>query len=110
MVVAYTKPQQRKKEESEKRRGERGQIKFINKYYSEAEELIKHFTVNHINLNLHKDCCHTIISIVSLYLMSICFFLFFFCSSLINFQFLGVSLRILVFLGFLRDSLFLVPA
>ena len=29
-MVAYTKPQQRKKEESEKLRGERDQIKFIN--------------------------------------------------------------------------------
>ena len=28
-MVAYTKPQQRKKEESEKLRGERDQIKFI---------------------------------------------------------------------------------
>ena len=28
-MVAYTKPQQRKKEESERLRGERGQIKFI---------------------------------------------------------------------------------
>ena len=28
--MAYTKPQQRKKEESEKPRGERGQIKFID--------------------------------------------------------------------------------
>ena len=29
-MVAYTKPQQRKKEESEKLRGERDQIKFID--------------------------------------------------------------------------------
>ena len=29
-MVAYTKPQQRKKEESEKLRGERYQIKFID--------------------------------------------------------------------------------
>ena len=29
-MVAYTKPQQRKKEESERLRGERGQIKFID--------------------------------------------------------------------------------
>ena len=29
-MVAYTKPQQRKKEESEKIRGERDQIKFID--------------------------------------------------------------------------------
>ena len=29
-MVAYTKPQQRKKEESEKLRGERNQIKFID--------------------------------------------------------------------------------
>ena len=29
-MVAYTKPQQRKKEESEKLRGEREQIKFID--------------------------------------------------------------------------------
>ena len=28
-MVAYTKPQQRRKEESERLRGERGQIKFI---------------------------------------------------------------------------------
>ena len=30
MVASYTKPQQRKKEESEKLRGERDQIKFID--------------------------------------------------------------------------------
>ena len=29
-MVAYTKPQQRKKEESEQRRGERDKIKFID--------------------------------------------------------------------------------
>ena len=29
-MVAYTKPQQRKKEESEKLRGERDQIKFVD--------------------------------------------------------------------------------
>ena len=29
-MVAYTKPQQRKKEESERLRGERDQIKFID--------------------------------------------------------------------------------
>ena len=29
-MVAYTKPQQRKKEESERRRGERDHIKFID--------------------------------------------------------------------------------
>ena len=29
-MVAYAKPQQRKKEESERRRGERDQIKFID--------------------------------------------------------------------------------
>ena len=29
-MVAYTMPQQRKKEESERLRGERGQIKFID--------------------------------------------------------------------------------
>ena len=29
-MVAYTKPQQRKKEESERPRGERDQIKFID--------------------------------------------------------------------------------
>ena len=29
-MVAFTKPQQRKKEESEKLRGERGHIKFID--------------------------------------------------------------------------------
>ena len=29
-MVAYTKPQQRKKEESKRLRGEKGQIKFID--------------------------------------------------------------------------------
>ena len=32
-MVAYTKPQQRKKEESEQLRGERGKIKFIDLGY-----------------------------------------------------------------------------
>ena len=32
-MVAYTKPQQRKKEESERLRGERDQIKFIHLRY-----------------------------------------------------------------------------
>ena len=31
-MVAYTRPQQRKKEESERLRGERDQIKFIDGY------------------------------------------------------------------------------
>ena len=30
MMAAYTKPRQRKKEESERLRGERGQIKFLS--------------------------------------------------------------------------------
>ena len=35
-MVAYTKPQQRKKEESERLRGERDQIKFIDLRFESA--------------------------------------------------------------------------
>ena len=36
-MVAYTKPQQRKKEESERLRGERDQIKFIDLGFERRE-------------------------------------------------------------------------
>ena len=44
-VVAYTKPQQRKKEESNRVRGERDQIKFIDLRFE-----------MHLDLNLQDSC------------------------------------------------------
>ena len=39
-MVAYTKPQQRKREESERPRGKRDQIKFINLRFESGQVLV----------------------------------------------------------------------
>ena len=54
-MVAYTKPQQFKKEESERLRGERDQIKFINLRFQRSVTVVIHFIVI---MDIFKGCVH----------------------------------------------------
>ena len=54
-MAAYTKPQQRKKEESERLRGERDQIKFIDLLFERLRPYVRRLDVirQHIVIPIH---------------------------------------------------------